>query len=261
MLRMVICALLLAVSIQTPAAGDTVRLRADAWCPLNCEPGSDPEGYLIDIAREAFAIHGMTVDYRLMPWPRVLAEGRSGRIDGAIGSDSVEAEGMVMLHPLVLAKTVIAVRSGTSLDWTGVGSLAGRRVAAAQDYSYDGGPLDRYLRQHAGDTVMLVGGDDITEQLLRLLLNGRVDAIVEVEDVLRHTAARMDGGDRIQVAGVVATRPVGISFAPTPQGRRYAELLAAGVEDLRDSGRLSRILASYGLTDPAAADPAATPSH
>ena len=37
----------------TAATAETVTLRADVWCPFNCEPDAASPGYMIEIAKAA----------------------------------------------------------------------------------------------------------------------------------------------------------------------------------------------------------------
>ena len=47
-----LCLGVLAATCAGTARADEVVLLADAWCPYNCEPGSDTPGFMIEIARE-----------------------------------------------------------------------------------------------------------------------------------------------------------------------------------------------------------------
>ena len=54
----------LAVSLLCSAAkADVIDLRADEWCPFNCEAGSENPGFMVEIAREALALYGHDVGY------------------------------------------------------------------------------------------------------------------------------------------------------------------------------------------------------
>ncbi len=51
---------------------ETFTVVADFWCPYNCEPNAEPEGFGIDILRQAFEAKGITVEYILKPWDQAL---------------------------------------------------------------------------------------------------------------------------------------------------------------------------------------------
>jgi len=47
-----IIALLLSLFLISPAIADTITIRADVWCPYNCEPDSEKPGYMIEIVQK-----------------------------------------------------------------------------------------------------------------------------------------------------------------------------------------------------------------
>lgn len=61
-----------------------MSLRADFWCPFNCEPDAARPGFMVEIAQYALGKYGHTVDYQIMPWNRAIKEVRAGKIDGVI---------------------------------------------------------------------------------------------------------------------------------------------------------------------------------
>ena len=53
---------------------DVITLRADEWCPYNCQPKSQNPGFIIEIAETVFKKAGHTIDYQVMPWARPRSE-------------------------------------------------------------------------------------------------------------------------------------------------------------------------------------------
>ncbi|TAD87385.1 MAG: hypothetical protein EAZ99_17800 [Alphaproteobacteria bacterium] len=235
------------------ATATTITLRADVWCPYNCEPSSRDPGYMVEIARSVFQPHGLTVSYQTLPWSRTLAEVRAGTIDGAIGASigSPETRGMVFgEEDLGLSQSVFAVTRG-SPRVASIADLATRTLVAIADYSY-GDPFDDYIETHRRDSkrVSLLSGDDVTKRLIRLVLSSRADVLIEDVAVLRFEAAQVDGGDRLETSPAGEPVRIGIAFTNArPEGQRYAALLDAGVRQMRADGRLAAILARYGVPD------------
>jgi len=59
---------LLALWLPVGGHGATVSLRADFWCPFNCEPDAARPGFMVEIAPYALGSkYGHTVDYQIMP--------------------------------------------------------------------------------------------------------------------------------------------------------------------------------------------------
>jgi polar amino acid transport system substrate-binding protein len=239
-----------AVSVEAPV---TITLRADAWCPFNCEPGSERPGYMVEVAREIFAKHSIAIDYQLLSWARVLDDVKQGRSDGAIGASLEPGRGFMFgPNPLGEGGMTLAVRRGYGFRYDGPESLKGHRIGVVRDYSYDGGPLDAYIAANSRDLsrVVTIGAEDVGDKLIRLLLSNRVDIILESGPVLAYQANRINMADRIEQAGRLPPDYISIGFTPAkPDGERWARILSDGVAEMRASGRLAEILALYGLTD------------
>ncbi len=89
------------------------------------------------------------------------------------------------------------------------------------------------------------------EKNIKMLLSGRIDAVIATEPVFWYFANRMDIKDQIKVSGVaVKPEKAYIAFSPViPQSKEYAKILSNGVAKLRKSGELEQILIKYGLED------------
>ena len=73
----------------------TVTLWADEWCPYNCAPNSQQEGYVVEIAKKSFDIANSKdksakylVVYKTKNWQRSIKNTRAGKknYDGIIGA-------------------------------------------------------------------------------------------------------------------------------------------------------------------------------
>ncbi|HYE52525.1 MAG TPA: transporter substrate-binding domain-containing protein [Azospirillaceae bacterium] len=238
--------------LPAAAAADTVTLRADNWCPYNCEPGSERPGYMVEVAKAVFEPLGHTVDYKTMPWTQALEEAREGRHAGVIGAIPDDAPGFVFgAEPLGQSTNVVAVRKGYGFAYKGVDSLKGHRLAAVQDYAY-APDLDAYIAEHAGKggAVTLSSGDDVTADNLRKLLASQADLVLDEKNVLDYTAVQAGLEDVVQTVPLGSSAPLFIAFSPKhPKAKELAAALDAGVKEMRKSGKLAEILKRYGLKD------------
>ena len=248
------CSTLLACLLAltaTGAAAETITLRADEWCPYNCEPGSERPGYMIEIAQEVFGEAGFDVDYQTLNWMRSIAESRAGRYAGIIGAIREEAPDFVFGEPLGLTNNGFALRPDMSLDTTDPDPLHGLTLAVIRGYNYSDVPT-AYIEAHGEDRslVQFTAGDNALEQNLRKLIAGRVDVVVDDLNVLRRAVHELGFEDETSVIAWDDPDEVHIAFSPRePNAETYAALLADGVERLRRMGRLEEIMARYGLSD------------
>lgn len=251
-LRGAAIAILLSAGVPVGAAADTVRLRADYWCPYNCDPGDEDPGYMIEIAERAAARLGLEIDYELMPWDRTMSEVRAGSVDAAVGATALEGDGLVLSDPLGYDADCFFVAAGNQWRFEGVDSLPKVLLGAVSGYTHDEGPVDAYIAANSqpNGSVITSAGDEASSRNIRLLLLGRIDALIDSEAVIRMEAERQGQLGQIQIAGCLEALPLHIAFSP--KFGSAAALVAAlreEVASLRKSGRLAEILGRYGLVD------------
>ncbi len=233
------------------AQADTIELRADQWCPFNCEPGSERPGFMVEIAREALAIHGHTVNYDIMNWARSLEYVQSGRINGVIGTDEVESPDLVFGPPIGTYQEAVAFRAGEARQIGTSEAIEGLRIGAIKGYEYIDMVAD-YMEQNSGSSslVQVLSGDNALEQNLRKLLAGRVDLVPEEHAVLAYTLSSMSISSDVEVALDPETSDLFIAFSPAlEKSETYASQLTSGLEQLRASGRVAEIKSLYGLSE------------
>lgn len=238
--------------IWTAAAGAAeVSLRADIWYPMNGEPGSANPGFMIEIAQEALKAGGHTVSYQTMPWERAVAETRSGKFDCVVGAYKEDTPDFVFPdEPMGLDVQAFFVKKGQAWRYGGsLDSLKGTSVAVIGGYAY-GDEFEAYAKANAS-TVQSVSGDNALEQNLKKVLAGRAVTTLESVYVAEAKIKEMNLAGQIEQAGLFGEpTEMYIACSPAkPSSKDYAKLLTDGIRSLRSSGKLTGILAKYGLKD------------
>ncbi|WP_228151216.1 substrate-binding periplasmic protein [Tamilnaduibacter salinus] len=231
---------------------DVITIAADPWCPHNCTAGSDHEGYMIDIAREVFESHGLTVEYVNTSWARALRLVNAGELDAVVGAYHEDAPGFVF--PEIEqgeATNRFYTRPDDHWSFRGLSSLDDRLLVVINDYSYTA-LLDTYIQQHRQDQKRIweLSGPSPLDRAAQLVAQGRADVLVEERAVF--TFLRQENPDlpALRDAGGLPSTRAFVAFSPElPQSARHASLLSDGMVTLRESGRLDAILARYGLED------------
>ncbi|CTQ51443.1 substrate-binding periplasmic protein [Jannaschia donghaensis] len=234
-----------------PVAADQVVLRADPYCPYNCEPGSDSPGFMIEIAREALAMHGHTVVYENAPWARALEMARTGVIAGAVGALPEEAPDLLYGIPIGSYSEAVALRIGETIDSETPSTYDGWRIGIIDGYEYYG-PIAAYIEANAGDrtVVQSAGGDQPLDTNLRKLRARRIDMVADAEAVLAYNLLQNGLEDELTIVRMSDADAIYIGFSPAnPASATYLEHLEDGVATLRKSGRLAEILSRYGVAD------------
>lgn len=237
-------------SVISSGHTETIALRADLWCPYNCDPDSDTPGYIIEIAHQIFEKAGHSIDYQVLNWARAIEETRQGNLDGIVGAYKHDAPDFIFPENAQgQAVDMFYTTGNSSWRYTNPDSLAGTTIGIIKDYSY-GGKLDTYIKKNSNQFVVL-HGSDVFSRNIQMLLLGRTTALIANKFVMdRHFSVEQNLIGRIVEAGVATVENVYIAFSPgNPRSKIYARILSDGIETLRTSGELKKILKKYNLTD------------
>ncbi len=233
--------------------GDKIVISSDIWCPVNCKAGSGQEGFMVDIARTVFEKAGHEVEYRNIPWNRTVVWVREGSINGAIGPYFDDCPDFVFPeNEQAMISFEMFVKKQNPWIYKGVSSLAKVRLGIIAEYSY-GKELDAHLEKGKFSKAMVqtnFGKTPLRNNILKLM-EGRLDAVVATGPVFWYTANKLKVVDQLKSAGFV-TRPqkAYVAFSPAlPASKTYARILSDGMEQLRKTGELEKILSRYSLTD------------
>lgn len=249
----ILVAVILALGTQlNPGRADEISFVADEWPPFNGIPGGEPEGYLLDIVRAVFEPKGHRVKYLILPWTRALRGVEDGNYDALLGPFPSEAPGLIFPDEEVGYTTLsFFTRADSVWKFAGLESLADIRLGIIQDYAYRPW-LQDFRRKHPENFIVL-SGEDAIERNLQLLIRGRIDAIPTNEQSFRYRAKRAGVLEKVRLAGrdtIGEGKKLYIAFSPKRStSEEYAQMLSAGIRELRRSGRLYEILAQYGLED------------
>ncbi|WP_166263344.1 substrate-binding periplasmic protein [Marinobacter caseinilyticus] len=238
-----------------PLPADTIVLAADPWCPFNCVPGSDKPGFLVDVARLAFARNHHTVIYKTLPWSRAIADARIGHFAGIIGASKREAADFIFpATPQMVAQHTLFTLTDSRWHYDNPSSLETIRLGAIDDYSY-GSLAERYieLNRNRPDRLILLSGPHIIPRLIAMLNLRRIDAFIAERAVLYHTLSSARGSAvMLREAGQAGTESLYIAFSPAlEQATQYARELEEGIDAMHKSGEWERLMADYGLKSPA----------
>ncbi len=235
-----------------PAACAGITLCADVWCPYNCVPGSVHPGFAVEIAREVFAPAGYKVDYQAEGWARCLEDTRAGRFTAIIGAIPSDAPDFIYpAEAIGISIDGYAVRKGDAFHFTGESALDGRVLGLVRGYSF-AGQIGAYVAAHGNDAsrVQYVSGNGALAKNLGKLLAGRIDVVLDDGNVLRSAIADMGLEGRVTLSVGDNPTPVFIAFSPSvPQARTLAQIMDRGIDRLRASGRLAKIMATYHVPD------------
>ncbi|SNB59034.1 amino acid ABC transporter substrate-binding protein, PAAT family (TC 3.A.1.3.-) [Marinobacter sp. es.042] len=229
----------------------SVVIAADPWCPHNCEAGSEYEGYMIDIAREAFGLAGIDVEYVNMSWARALQQARDGYIDAVVGALPGDAPDFVFPDAATGYSTIaLYTHPGNNWQYAGIDSLSQFTLLAINGYAYSP-ELDCYIEKYQDDPerVWVLSGPAPLSRAIELLHQQRSDVFPEDRYVMQWQLERDGNTENLRMAAVIHESPIYVAFSPVGRdSAQLAALLSEGARALQSSGRVAEILTRYGLS-------------
>ncbi|MBF0119123.1 MAG: transporter substrate-binding domain-containing protein [Desulfobacterales bacterium] len=253
MKKIAIIAIIGLILISGKAKGEQITLASDIWCPFNCAPDSSEQGYMVEIAKTVFKKSGHDVKYILMPFARAIKESREGKVTALIGVYKEDVPDFIFpKNELGMLGFSIFTTKENNWVYNGISSLEKVSLGVIRDYTYNSELVD-YINKNASNSkkIQVIHGENPVDINIKKLLAGRLDATIETEQVFLYNAMKLGVIDKIKSSGVaVEPKEAYIAFSPTvKESKVYAEILSNGIDELRKSGELSKILNKYGLKD------------
>jgi polar amino acid transport system substrate-binding protein len=235
------------------AASETVKIVADNWCPYNCEPNSLRPGYMIEIAEKAFEKHGIKVEYSILPWERAIQETRIGNYTAIVGASVGDAPDFVFPQiPQGMSEDAFYVKKDSTWHYDGTASLENVSLATIAGYAYNE-TIDTYIKHNKSNLrrVQSIAGEEPLDLNIKKLLAGRVDVLIDDENVMNFTLKEKNLEEKIKFAYVFPSNSQSflyIAFSPShPKAKQYAKILCDETKAMKKNGTLEKIMDNYGL--------------
>lgn len=246
------CAVLLfltTASLAAAAQDCEVTVGWETWAPYQVAGENGPEGLDIELVRRIAARAGCEVEFKRMPWARLLKSIQRGDIDGAMAAarNAERAAYAYFTKPyrnetvgLMVRKSDEAIRDMDSLREI---VASGREIGMWRDYYY-------------GETVEALKSDPETADgfrvmdqgttLLRMLAAGRFDAVLGDPVADTDTAKDLGITDKIRVHDLTVYRtPVHLMLSKKSVGKATVNRIDEAISAARSESELSRIVARY----------------
>jgi polar amino acid transport system substrate-binding protein len=229
-----------------------VALVVDDWCPQHCQNSTTEKGYVVDIVTQALAIEGVPYSLQYVPWTRAMRMVEYGEADGLL-TPTVPGFPQFLYHQQAVGYQQNCFYVDRESDWTFVNNtdLKGRNIAMLADSGL--GATDEYLKANK-DTIKVTelrGESDFAARLIQFLTSKRADTVILTSDVFQYIQAKGITGNRVKPAGCLDREKmaVGLSKVDATRSEWIGKALDRGIAQLRKSGQLAEILASYGMQD------------
>ena len=256
-MRVVVCALGVLLSVGLAAAPShaadvrpRLSLNSKVWPPFYLDDPKEP-GFAHEVLDTCLASLGYDTMFREIPLETMFSSLRSGLLDAHVLSRDPSREGFVSFgkepiftgsyRPVVRAGSGITIHALSDFDKLRIGHLKGVRYAPAYH--------DYVLKRIEAGTVVQA---DENDQLLRLLLDGKVDVIVSLSATTRWLAKSMGASDKIEVLPYdvkSSTYYIAVAqkSAHIPDKPAFLDAFDGCVKRMRKDGSYAKLEAKYGL--------------
>lgn len=200
----------LLVLMASAASAERLRLVTEDWPALIDDAPGGPEGILWEISRDVLRSLGYEVTLEFVPWKRALRMVATGERDGIIGIGFNKSRASQYRFPeehLLRSETVVISRKTDALEYSGPESLAGLKVGVSPGYSYS----SAIRNATSFDKVAMPG----IGSGLRMLVLGRIDAMLANRYVVLSEADRLGIGDQVSLSkDAISGGPIYLAFRP-----------------------------------------------
>lgn len=227
------------------AATTSITIAAeDDWPPYSFRKAGtdDIEGFTPDLVREAFKLKGVDVTYLVVPYSRCMSMVKTGKVLACFNTNRNE-EIRPDYHWHETPLFIEGVSYFTLSDFQGESlqaeALEGSTVGVTTGYAYS----PKFMRNEKIKKFE-ANSDD---HLLKMLIAKRIDfaLINTLPGQLRINSDPAYAG-KIKPVGVLSVHGFFVNFSKAhPDGKAMAELLEAGLQELKASGRYDEMYAEF----------------
>lgn len=227
-----------------------IRLAADEWCPLTCEPNSKiGRGILFDIATEALKKSNYKIDYTFISWARASQMVEKNKINGLVGVNDTEFPNLSLTDSVIESKDCFfGLKSNSKLSkstYKDVNSLVGLKVGTINGYGY-GDQIDQFKSSETGKNIFEDGvGDSAVLQNLKKLQNSRIDLILENQLVVNYLKAQGLAPKDMFEYHCLENKKIFIAFNSLPENKKVIEIINHFLKSKSNEPLIQKIVNKY----------------
>ncbi|OUR75841.1 cation transporter [Colwellia psychrerythraea] len=259
------CLILWSSIVAKPVQAKPLVVASDEWCPYVCDNAHLP-GFLVEIVTEIAAKNSFKVRFSLTPLARALDLTEKGKIDIVLGltpqhisnfqlQKSHLSFGGLYNDFYVRASDPWRFKSITDLE---IALKNNAILGTINGYEY-GDNIGNLLKDNTAHIFSASGNSPLQKQL-RMLRLGRLDILLDSRFTVQYQLSKLlQKSSQLKTSSMTEPAivyagteggfiPLFLGFSPL-LSKEYVQLFDIGLTNLRENGRLNRILAKYGVID------------
>lgn len=253
MLNYSLLILCLTLFIHTPeTSAETIVMKADRWCPFNCDSTASVKsvnGFMVDVAKIIFERKGHNVVYQVDTWSNSIKSVREGKATALLATTKADAPDFIYPEKSMGSnKECFYVKINDPWEFIDFRSLKKRKIGTVEAYAYSG-ELTAFLLENPDSIIKATGADPLEINLANMRLN-KIDTVVENPFVFNYYTEKKKTRDLYADAGCTTGDDLYIGFSPrNPRSKEFAKILSEGILELRKDGTLDKIINKYSLKE------------
>ena len=143
-----------------------------------------PTGIDVDIVKELSRRIGMEVEFRLIPWKRLLVEVRHGKVDSAMPLFMTEERKAFVRYPsepIHLSTMTAFARQGFMASIRSVSDLHGKKVGIRRGYS-----ISKDFDEAVKSGQIMVTEVSNVQNLMKMVSSGRIDVLIDKKNTIEY---------------------------------------------------------------------------
>ncbi|GAB3535178.1 substrate-binding periplasmic protein [Photobacterium alginatilyticum] len=232
-------------------SSETLKISSIDWCPQLCTNGSK-DGYVMDTVREIFKNSPYSLDVEVFPWTRAIKNVEAGKSHALLSPAKEEAPGLKFpAQEVGLQRMCFITRMDSKWEYNSPESLSGMTVGMASDTSIE--ELNSYMVQNPNQFDFLPYGENYIEKNIKKLGKNRIDAFIFTHNSTMYKLNELGLSSDYKVSGCVDSAKIYMAFTPNSADESKVNKMMAyfdhRMQELKASGKIGEIMASYGLED------------
>jgi polar amino acid transport system substrate-binding protein len=235
----------LALFARIGNAAETVVIAAeDDWSPYSSMKAdkSGPEGFAVDIVREAFKSQGVDVKFQVLPFARCLSYAETGKVMGCFDTTVVDSNrDTYCWHPTPMFEESLLILGSSKIAHTDmkIADLEGRVVGSTTGYTYP----DEFTKNKRIKHFTATSDD----HLVKMLAAGRVEFIL-INGMPGYKRINADPAlkGKIKTVGTISVDGFWVAFTKKDKaGQHYCETFEKGLQEIRKNGKYKTLETSF----------------
>ena len=258
---MVMCASI----YSKPVQAKVLVVASDEWCPYICDDTHLP-GFLVEIVTEIAASNGVKIKFALTPLARALDLTQKGKIDILLGltpqhiSDFQLQTSHLSFGGLYNDFYVRANDPWRFKNITDLKTALKNNAILGTINGYEYGDIIGNLLKDNAAHIFSASGNSPLQRQLKMLRLGRLDILLDSRFTVQYQLSKLVNKSSLTktpttvkpsiiYAGTEGDfTPLFLGFSPL-LSKEQVQLFDDGLLNLRENGRLNKILAKYGVID------------